>query len=218
MTVTLVGPARTGTRPVGAVALVRVRPAPSLDPPFDDEPDRLPPLRSGVPDLGVPDLGGLGAEPPVIGPWTAPGPPPGPGPAPGPDAAPGPADRRDGVERRAAAHRTVRGYLDRALEVVDGFRPVGHLRALTDPGQFDDVAGQLSRLRGGRPAPPTRPTSGVVRMGVDRVRLRHLRVCEVRDGVLEAAAVLVRGDRVRALALRLERRSRTWLCTYLQVL
>jgi Family of unknown function (DUF6459) len=55
-------------------------------------------------------------------------------------------------------------------------------------------------------------------VGVDRVRVRHLRVCEVRDGVLEAAAVLVRGELVRALALRMERRSGTWLCTHLQVL
>lgn len=196
MTVTLERPARTGGT---AVALVRVRPAPAMDPPFDDEPDRVPPVAPG-PEPGQPRPRASREPGPV-------------GPAPGPG---GPFDAAR--QRTVEAHRTVRGYLDRALEVVDGFRPVGHLRARTDPGQFDDVTGHLSRLRSGRPAMPTRPTSGVVRVGVDRVRLRHLRVCEVRDGVLEAAAVLVRGDRVRALALRLEWRSGTWLCTHLQVL
>jgi len=176
-----------------------------VDPPFDDEPDRVPPL----PILPEPD---------APGPQPATGTCSGPAGSPEPGPVAGSVDPAEPMRRRAAAHRTVRGYLDRALEVVDGFRPVGHLRALTDPGQFDDVAGQLSRLRGGRPAVPTRPTSGVVRVAVDRVRLRHLRVCQVRDGVLEAAAVLGHGDRVRALALRLERRSGTWLCTHLQVL
>jgi hypothetical protein len=205
MTVTLVRPARAGTTTVGTLPLVRVRPAPPVDPPFDDEPARLPPGRPALPDP-VPGL-------PLVGWSTPPSPTPEPGTAPSVPAVP-----TVSVERRAAAYRMVRGYLDRALEVVDGFRPLGHLRALTDPGQFDDVAGQLSRLRAGRAALPTRPASGVVRVGVERVRVRHLRVCEVRDGVLEAAAVLVRGDRVRALALRMERRSGTWLCAHLQVL
>jgi hypothetical protein len=199
MTVTLVRPARArSSAAVGPRALVRVRPAPSMDPPFDDEPDRSPPVQPNLPE---PEGSGLD---PLIEAWN--------------QALPDSVARADSVQRRAAAYRMVRGYLDRALEVVDGFRPVGHLRPLTDPARFDEVASQLARLRAGRPPLPTRPTSGVVRVGVDRVRLRHLRVCEIGDAVLEGAAVLGRGERVRALALRLERRSGAWLCTHLQVL
>jgi hypothetical protein len=57
-----------------------------------------------------------------------------------------------------------------------------------------------------------------VRVTGDRIRLRHLRICEVRDGAVEAAAVLVRGESIRAMTLRLERHSGVWLCTHLQVL
>jgi Family of unknown function (DUF6459) len=178
MTVTLVRPAKAPgftTAPV-----VRVRPAPILDPPYDDEPDRprgTRPFGSGHPTV----------EPPAA-----------------------PPDRG-----RAEAHRMVRRYLDLCLEVLGGYRPLTHLRALTEPARFDEVAAQLGRL--GR-SPLTRPGSGLVRMGADRPRLRHLRVCEIRDGVVEAAAVLGRGEQVRALTLRLEQKAGAWLCTHLEVL
>jgi hypothetical protein len=98
---------------------------------------------------------------------------------------------------------------------MGGFRPPSHLRSHTDPVTFDEMTAQLARLGG---SAITRPGSGPVRMVADRLRLRQLRVCEVRDGVIEAAAVLGRGDQVRAMALRLEQRSGTWLCTHLEVL
>jgi hypothetical protein len=178
MTVTLVRPAKV--RGFGAAPVVRVRPAPILDPPYDDEPDH--------PFVAYP----LDGERPMAGP---------------PAAAP---------ERgRSEAHRMVRRYLDLCLEVLGGYRPLTHLRSLTEPSRFDEVAGQLGRLG---PSALTRPGTGLVRVGTDRPRLRHLRVCEIRDGVVEAAAVLGRGDQIRALTLRLEQRAGAWLCTHLEVL
>ena len=172
MTVTLVRP---------APALVRVRPAPVLDPPYDDEPDRA----TGHPYLDGPDGGG-------------------------------PAPRSGGTP--GEAYRVARRYLDLSLEVLGGFRPLTHLRPLTEAARFDEVAGQLGRL--GRPggSASVRPGTGLGRTVADRPRLRHLRVCEIRAGVVEAAAVLARGDQVRALTLRLEQRAGTWLCTHLEVL
>lgn len=178
MTVTLVRPAKV--RGFGAAPVVRVRPAPILDPPYDDEPER--PFAAPPP----------GAERPAAGP-------------------PAPAPERGSGE----AHRVVRRYLELCLEVLGGFRPLSHLRTLTEPARFDEVAGQLGRL--GRSA-LTRPGTGLVRASADRPRLRHLRVCEIRDGVVEAAAVLGRGEQVRALTLRLEQRAGTWLCTHFEVL
>jgi hypothetical protein len=180
MTVTLVRPARGGMTRFGIATPVRVRPAPAVDPPYDDD-----------------------------GPWR-----PGTGEAAGqpvPQApVPAPVDRQPGE-----AHRATRRYLDLVLEVLGGFRPVGHLRALTERHRFDAVAFQLARLGG---PSVIRPGSGLVRVTGDRIRLRHLRICEVRDGAVEAAAVLVRGESVRAMTLRLERQSGAWLCTHLHVL
>ncbi|SCF35299.1 hypothetical protein GA0074695_5958 [Micromonospora viridifaciens] len=51
------------------------------------------------------------------------------------------------------------------------------------------------------------------------LQLRRLRVCEPRAGAVEAAAVLAgSGGASWAVALRLEHRRGTWLCTVLDVL
>jgi hypothetical protein len=177
MTVTLVRPAHGGLTRFGITTPVRVRPAPAMDPPYDDEEPRRP--------------AGMGADQPHT-------PPP---------------ERMD--RRPGEAHRVIRRYLDLVLEVLGGFRPIGHLRALTARSSFDAVALQLARLGG---PSVLRPGSGLVRVTGDRIRLRHLRICEVRDGAVEAAAVLVRGESVRAMTLRLERDGDLWLCTHLHVL
>jgi hypothetical protein len=171
---------------------------------------------------------------------------------------------------RHAAHR----YVGLCLEVLEGFRPVGHLRRFTVPATFDSVAGQLARPVAraghqpssegtagrtdqafqpgravgapGRPGAGTaarpgataagqpragaaaRPAMGAAgrpgagRAGLtgtngDRIRLRRLRIAEPRDGAVEAVAVLNRAGRAWALALRLEYREDTWLCTHVEV-
>ena len=142
-----------------------------------------------------------------------PGPPDGPvDPLPG-SGPPGPA--LPGHVGQGDGPRAIRRYLDLTLEVLGGFRPIGHLRGLTDPVRFEEVAAQLTRLGG---PSVTRPGSGLARVRSDRVQLRQVRMCEVREGAVEAAAVLARGGEVRAMTLRLEQRSGVWLCVHLRVL
>lgn len=51
----------------------------------------------------------------------------------------------------------------------------------------------------------------------NRANVRSVHVCEPSDGVAEVAAVVRRGARMAAIALRLEGREGRWLCTALQV-
>jgi hypothetical protein len=110
-----------------------------------------------------------------------------------------------------------RRYVELALDVVDGFRPYTHLRAGTGLVHLDAVTDQLALLR--RPVRASvRPTSGVVRTLAGRMRIRHLRVCQIGERVLEAAAVVGLDEQRWALALRMERPHAVWLCTHLEVL
>jgi hypothetical protein len=59
---------------------------------------------------------------------------------------------------------------------------------------------------------------GLTAPGPHRVQLRQLLVGEPLDGIAELALVLEYGARSWAMAVRLERRSDTWLCTLVQVI
>ncbi|MFV2085390.1 Rv3235 family protein [Micromonospora sp. LOL_021] len=207
---------------------VRLRPAPPLDPPFTDEPAQFD-LRPG-PHPGVQlalDL--AGATPGAVvadRPATADGQPVN-GSAGGrrkglpPDALAGASP-----EARRAAHR----FLAASLEIINGFRPAGHIRRLADPAQSLAVGAQLAIAvdRARRPDDPGRARRGpaspqptpVVRGGrrpVELLRVRQLRVCEPVSGVAEAVAVLGTDERSWALAFRLERRPTGWLSTTVDV-
>jgi hypothetical protein len=115
-----------------------------------------------------------------------------------------------------AAHR----FTQLCVEVIGGYRPIHQLRALTCPAAFESVAAQLARPGAAWGRQPRRPAQRVeqpVRQPPDRLRLRRVRTCQARTNAIEAAAVLSRGDRAWALAIRLERRDVAWLCTHLQV-
>lgn len=86
------------------------------------------------------------------------------------------------------------------LEVLAGRRPASQIALRTSPEIAADL---LSRPRRHSAAPPQQ----VVR----------LRVRRVRDDAVEACAVIRRGARCGALAMRLEYGSRGWLVTRLQV-
>ncbi|PRY43874.1 Rv3235 family protein [Umezawaea tangerina] len=81
------------------------------------------------------------------------------------------------------------------LEGVDGLRPLGQLAGV--------VSGEV--LRG-------------LRVEVGRSRLGRLRVCRVGVGVVEMAGTVVRGGRVRALAVRVEFVDGGWRCVVFRVL
>ncbi|MET8910840.1 Rv3235 family protein [Micromonospora sp. NPDC004551] len=111
-------------------------------------------------------------------------------------------------EAARAAHRFVRTF----LEIVNGYRPPGQLRPLCLPEAAARVAAELTRAAR-RVGPARRRTARPV------LQLRRLRASEPRAGAVEAAAVLAgAGGASWAIALRLEQRRGTWLCTVLDVL
>lgn len=202
---------------------IHVRLAPNLDPPYDDE----------IAAVGVPPVPAPLGQPPLPLDWSSPARRPTES-ATRSDAAAPPVTTRS---RHSPARGATMHFLSLCLEVLNGFRPTAHLRPLTAPAEFGGVVEQIARamrrassphrrgaptlrsdrLAGARPL-PARPVGRPPRHGPPvRIRLRELRVCEPRPGVVEAAAVLGNDDRAFALALRLERRPAGWLCTLAQV-
>jgi hypothetical protein len=108
----------------------------------------------------------------------------------------------------------VRRFVRLSVEVLNGFRPAGHLRRFCQPSQAADVvaaglagAQRVAQMRAARRA---RRPSPVVVMRV------HL--CEPRAGAIEAAAVMVTGERTWAMALRLEQHDGAWVATILRLI
>lgn len=209
-----------GGRPRPAI---RLRPAPALEPPFDDE--IPPPHQPG------------GAYHPHAQQLTLDLHTPRPGTADRtPDASP--AAATDPVTTSTESWRAARRFVGLYLEILNGYRPVGQIRSLSTPGSATAIVEQAAATRQRvtrrpsataprrrtaptRPAAPTRPpvTSAATRHRAahpDLVILRRLRVCQPRDGVAEAAIVLATGTRVWAMAIRLETHHDRWLCTTLQ--
>ena len=193
-------------RPLAPRPPVRLRPAPPIDPPCTDEGE--PWFRPDADQLTFDLFDPRRRDPdrPVGRPADVRPAPAGPGrPAGGPPAA---ALATATPEAARAAHRFVRTF----LEIVNGYRPPGQLRPLSDPAAATDIAAELTRAAQ-RVGPVRRRSTRPV------LRLRRLRACEPRVGVVEAAAVLTgAGGASWAIALRLEHRRGNWLCTTLQVL
>jgi hypothetical protein len=110
------------------------------------------------------------------------------------------------------ARQVARRFLNTCVEILNGYRPVAHIRPLATPADAEAVVGQLM--------------AGIERLGASRrrvgcrrepVQVRLLRVCEPRPGVAEAAVALGSGGRTWALAFRLERRRGAWVSTALRV-
>jgi len=110
------------------------------------------------------------------------------------------------------ATQAARRFLATCLEIVNGYRPAGHIRPLASP---TDVAGIVEQLG----SAATR-ISGRRRPGqpVRTVRLQRLRVCEPRPGVAEAAAAVGVAGRTWAVAFRIERRRGSWIGVSVAVL
>jgi hypothetical protein len=194
---------------------VRVLPAPAYDPPYDE--DR--PAGWWPPDLVQPLL----ELPGLAGTVSATGREPAAGPAPGVDRPPGGVDPTPGVGRPpAASPPTVAAaarFVNTCLEILNGYRPVSHFRALADPLATAAVLAEMTRA-------VSRLGPLVRREGL--VRLRAMRTCEPRPGVAEIALVVgVRSGQppgagghgqAWALAYRLERQHGRWHCTAARLL
>lgn len=187
---------------------VRLRAAPPLEPPFEDE---LTPetwaAGGGVRQLTLH----------LDGPGTSSGGRPAPVVDPAADLPP------DAVAAASPeAQQATRRFLHACLEILNGYRPIGHVRALAGAVEGDRIIEQLriggERMAGPYPADAPRRTAPRPGRSTVRVRLRRLRVCEPQSGVAEAAAVLDTPGRTWAMAFRLERRRGSWLGTTVRVL
>ncbi|SCL35279.1 hypothetical protein GA0074692_4052 [Micromonospora pallida] len=192
-------------RPVSPRPPVRLRPAPPLEPPLADDQltDLWPRPTAAQLALDLVDAGRPGRGRPAGRPAQRPT-----GPHPSRPATPAGSSATATPEAHRAAHR----FVGTCLEVVNGYRPPGQLRPLTDPLRTTTVLEQLA-VATARLGPVRRRASRPV------VRLRRLRVCQPQPAVIEAAAVIAAPNgRSWAMAVRLERRGPGWICAFLQIL
>jgi Family of unknown function (DUF6459) len=177
-----------------------VRGVPQSDPPFDDELDAQvwAPMRQ--PALDWPSRRGPGR------------------PTDRPAARPGGASAFAGAS--GDAHLAVRRFVRMCVEVLNGYRPATHLRRLTLPREAQVVVAQ--GVAGARRVAELR--RAVARHGDRRGRrpgpvgVLRLRLCEPRSGAVEAAVLLLTGERTWAMALRLELHQRAWAATALRLI
>lgn len=99
-----------------------------------------------------------------------------------------------------------------SVEALVGRRSVAQLARWLAPGVYEALRARTGATLRAAGSAPTGP-AGAGRMAV----VRALRVCPVDAHVLEAAAVVDDGRRVRAVALRLETHRRAWRVTALEI-
>ena len=118
------------------------------------------------------------------------------------------------TDAKIAVHRFVR----HCVEVLNGYRPAGHLRPLALPAEAATIVAQglagarrVANLRKAAPGPrvPRRSSPAAV---------MRLLVCQPSPEAVEAAAALVTSHRTWALALRLELHHETWSATALRLI
>ncbi|WP_338748265.1 Rv3235 family protein [Janibacter alittae] len=96
------------------------------------------------------------------------------------------------------------------VEVMHGVRPPSQVMRWATPEIYTVVA-----RRGSRTA--RRATRARGRRRAHRTRVTRVLICEPADDVVEASVVLIDGERVRALALRLVGRDGRWVVEALQI-
>ncbi|MGH2598695.1 MAG: Rv3235 family protein [Dehalococcoidia bacterium] len=196
-----------------AASPVRLRPAPALEPPYDDErPDATPAATRSPHDVELPLDWGRPTLRPIGGRSI---------PRVDRPVRPRPArPRRTGWQVMADdLPLAIKQFVDMYVEVLNGRRPVRHLLPYASDEAFRRIRLAIT-LRGkgwwpvgrrghSRDLPPAQLRNAAITV----VRLR---ACEPLPGVVEVAAVLARGNQVRAVALRLEREGLRWTCTALE--
>ncbi|WP_435768872.1 Rv3235 family protein [Nocardioides sp. SYSU DS0651] len=131
--------------------------------------------------------------------------------------APSPAGRRPGTAvvpidrrlRRSIEEWTHR-FVQAAVEIVGGDRPVSQLVRWTTPEVYADLhrrALLVARAGGHQP--------GLARVQAVRPRVRSVHACFIDDGVVECGVHVRYGERSRAVAARFERIGQRWTCTAL---
>jgi hypothetical protein len=102
------------------------------------------------------------------------------------------------------ARRWAGRFAQAIVEVLAGDRPLAQLIRWTTTAVYDDVAALIV----GPGSAPADSTRGVV---------RSVHVSEPADGIAEVAALVRRGGRSTAVALRLEGLDGRWQCTALEL-
>jgi hypothetical protein len=197
--------------PLSTRPALRMTPAPDVDLPYDDERTfpQLPPGQDTLPlpfERNVPApvlrLVPTGSEVTTATAATA-----------APTSGITPAGSRPtthhGLARAVQPRPDVRVLVQALCEVLSGTRPAVQLAASVSPAV-------LAALRSGSTAGsgPWRATDGGVG---PRPAVRSVHVRETSDGVLDICAVVRRGARHHALALRMRRRRTRWETTTVQV-
>lgn len=103
-----------------------------------------------------------------------------------------------------------------ALEVLGGSRPLQQLARWLDPENYERLQLRTNLVRCIDPAPAGGPGSSP-RTAHRHVVIRSARVCRVDAEVFEASVVAFDQKRVRAVALRIERRRGVWRVTALEI-
>lgn len=126
-----------------------------------------------------------------------------------PDFGPQPTRRADLPD----AHATTARIALAALEVMRGRRPAAQLLRCTSPEVYETLArrGSTAARRAAARRPSARAGEG------RRVRIRRIVLCHPADDAVEATVILDEGDRVRAMAMRLEGRDGRWVVQALQI-
>ncbi|MBG6223720.1 hypothetical protein IWX63_000268 [Arthrobacter sp. CAN_A2] len=142
-----------------------------------------------------------------------------------PAADPGPAadPLEDGHAAGGADHETerriagiARSVCQGALEVLGGTRPLQQLARWLDTENYERLQMRANLVRCVAAGPASR--GGHTPESAHRhVLVRSARVCPVSPGVYEAAVVAFDRKRVRAVALRIERRRGVWRVTALEI-
>jgi len=178
------GPDAPGARP--APPALRLLPAPSADPPYDDEISVRSPAREPALRLAPAPLRLVPALPGQEQPWARP---------------------RTRLDELAPAHLFARSLVQRLLEVLAGVRPVAQLQRDTSPELYT----RLEELVVARPRTTgARPDSRAVRSV--HVQTQPQGVAEVCATIKRLTPA---GPRASALALRLEGLEGRWCCTEL---
>jgi hypothetical protein len=117
-----------------------------------------------------------------------------------------PIDRR----QQAVIEEWTRRFVQAAVEIVGGDRPMSQLLRWTLPDVYDDLRRRtmlVARAGGHQP--------GLARVQPVRPRVLSVHTCFIRADAVEAAAHVKYGERSRALAARFERIEQRWVCAAL---
>lgn len=116
------------------------------------------------------------------------------------------------IDRRqlAVVEEWTRRFVQAAVEIVGGDRPMSQLLRWTLPDVYEDLRRRtmlVARAGGHQP--------GLARVQPVRPRVLSVHTCFIRPDAVEASAHVKYGERSRALAARFERIEQRWLCAAL---